>query len=497
MQKEKLLTLHNNLKNEDFEIEKFKTFVLSEFQEPLFKIIKTVSVLKEDAESQRNLIHQSGKLINLISEWNYLNHIKDIGPVKMTAINLFAVLKNSVEKLKSALQTNQVNFNCKIDTTVGLVEIDVLRFRLLLQYFFNDFSKYSDAGSDLDISIHHKNNVLEIQLSSNSTILKNDWYSILHFSPYFKAFQVLLCDLKGRFSTTLEEEFQVILQIPIETIDADRKQIETISWKHFKEQENASSNKINILIFSEEENYSVANQILQHDNYNLIFENSVANLASAVKQINVDIIVFYQAIFSKELLYFLMHTITEVTKIKNIPLMYVSEDISCELQEQSIELGIDTLIQLPASVSFITKKLSSLINKKQVAIEENKFQQKIFDILTEKDTVTTPNDKLLKRSLDIIKDELHNPSFNVEMLVEHLGVSRVKCYRLFKETLKQSPSDIIMSLRLQKAEALLKSNKLNISEISFECGYNDPKYFGRSFKKHFGKSPTIFKEHLV
>jgi len=54
-----------------------------------------------------------------------------------------------------------------------------------------------------------------------------------------------------------------------------------------------------------------------------------------------------------------------------------------------------------------------------------------------------------------------------------------------------------MSLRLQKAEVLLKTKKLNISEISFECGYNDPKYFGRSFKKYFGKSPKEYKEYSV
>ncbi|MBB4802377.1 AraC-like DNA-binding protein [Flavobacterium nitrogenifigens] len=80
------------------------------------------------------------------------------------------------------------------------------------------------------------------------------------------------------------------------------------------------------------------------------------------------------------------------------------------------------------------------------------------------------------------------------MLGEELGISRVKCYRIFKETLNQSPSDILMSLRLQKAEVLLKTKRLNISEISFECGYNDPKYFGRSFKKYFGKTPKEFKE---
>lgn len=95
--------------------------------------------------------------------------------------------------------------------------------------------------------------------------------------------------------------------------------------------------------------------------------------------------------------------------------------------------------------------------------------------------------------MEIIKEELQDPSFNVETLVENLGISRVKCYRIFKEALNQSPSDVITSFRLQKAEILLKTKKLNISEISFECGYNDPKYFGRPFKKYFGKSPKEYK----
>tara|TARA_R110002050_G_scaffold92269_1_gene193122 strand:+ start:13595 stop:17452 length:3858 start_codon:yes stop_codon:yes gene_type:complete len=500
LQKEKLLMLHNNLKNEAFEIEKFKTFVLSEFQDPISRIIKTANTLKENTEAQHNLVTQSSKLVNLILEWNYLNHISDIGAIKISAINLFPVLKNSIEKLKKSLQTNKVNFNCEIDRSIGWVETDALRFRLLLQYFFNDISKYSDTGSNLNVNINYKTNFLEIQLTSNSTILKNNWYNVLHYSPYFKALQILLFDLKGEFINKTDSDlgFQVILQIPMMVINTDAKQIETISWKHFNQQEHLFLDKKNVLIFSEEENYATANQILEHDDYNLIFESSISNLVSATKQIHIDIIVFYQVVFSKELLYFLTHTNSEETKRKKTPMIYISEDINYELQEQSIEFGIDTLIQLPASESFIMKKMTSLIDKKYIVVaEDNKFQQKIFDILTEKTPLITANDKLLKNSLEIIKKELQNPSFNVEMLVDQLGISRVKCYRLFKEILKQSPSDVIMSLRLQKAEALLKTKKLNISEISFECGYNDPKYFGRSFKKYFGKSPKEFKEHLA
>ncbi|QXP72135.1 helix-turn-helix domain-containing protein [Polaribacter sp. R2A056_3_33] len=494
-QKETLLKLHNNLKNEDFEVEKFKTFVLSEFQEPVSKILKTANCLSENSDDKKTILEESNKMVNLISEWNYLSHVKEIGAIKTSVINLFPVLKNSINKLEESLQTNKVDFNFNIDTSINWVEIDVLRFRLMLQYFFNDINKYSDNSSKLNLKINYKNSFVIIEISSNSDLLKNNWYSVLHYSPYFKALQTLLVDLKGKLiNYNLDQEFKVALQIPITKINPKDKSIETISWKHFNQQENLSADKKNVLIFSDEENFAAANQILEHNNYNLIFENSANNLNSITKQIQIHIVVIYQVSFSKDLLYFINNS--DATKNKKIAIIYISEDINYELREQSIEFGVDTLIQLPVSESFIQKKIDSLINRKYVSTEENKFQEKIFDILTGKDLVLTANDKLLKKSLEVIKKELHNSSFNVEMLVDLLDVSRVKCYRLFKERLKQSPSDVIMSLRLQKAEALLKTKKLNISEISFECGYNDPKYFGKAFKKHFGKSPKEFKDQF-
>lgn len=490
-QKEKLLRLHSTLKNESFEIEKFKTFMLAEFQDPIARIIKISSTHKKDSEAQRDLLLQSGKLANLISGWNYLSYVKDIGPIKKSAVNLFPVLKNSIEKLKKELQRNQVNLNCEIDNSPNLVTIDLLRLKLLLQYFFNDISKYSETESTLNIEIGYENNFLKVNVVSDSIILKNNWYNILHYSPYFKALHVLLEDLNGEFFDNSEDQFKSTLQIPLEFAAENLKIKETISWKHFNEQDELSVDKELFLVFSDQSDYTAANQVLENSNYHLLFENSVANLNSAVKQINFSALVFYQATFSKELVHFLEYN--KRTSGLKMPMIYISEDINYELHEQLLELGIDTLIQLPASSSFIIKKITSLIDKNKEAQQENKMQQRIFEILTEDDPLVTNNDKLVKKALEIIKRELQDPSFNVETLVEHLGISRVKCYRIFKEALNQSPSDVITSFRLQKAEILLKTKKLNISEISFECGYNDPKYFGRSFKKYFGKSPKEYK----
>ncbi|MEN2401798.1 two-component regulator propeller domain-containing protein [Flavobacterium sp. MC2016-06] len=494
-QKEKLLMLHSNFEDETFEIEKFKSFMLAEFQEPISRIIKISSTLKKDTETQRDLIVQSGKLVNLISEWNYLEHVKDLGSIKKSAVYLFPVLKNNVEKLKNDLQLNQVNFNCEIDSSECFATVDVLRLKLALQYFFNDVCKYSDRDSTLNIAIAYENNAVTIKVTSDSVILKNNWHNISHYSPYFKALQVLLQDLQGEFIPSSEEQFQAILQIPIEVIDPKMNLKETISWKNFNHQDQLSSDKKCLLVFGDPYNNPAANQVLESDHYNFMFESSVLNLNAIIKQTDIAALVFYQATFSKELIQFLK--LNKENTNQKIPMIYISEDINYELNEQLLEIGIDTHIQMPASVSFIRKKIDRLIDQNKEPLREYKMQQKIFEILTEDNDHITPNERLLKKALGIIKEELQDPSFNVEILVEQLGISRVKCYRLFKETLNQSPSDVLMSLRLQKAEVLLKTKKLNISEISFECGYNDPKYFGRSFKKYFGKSPKEYKEYSV
>jgi AraC-like DNA-binding protein len=51
---------------------------------------------------------------------------------------------------------------------------------------------------------------------------------------------------------------------------------------------------------------------------------------------------------------------------------------------------------------------------------------------------------------------------------------------------------------MNKAHELLMSHhatgSMNISEIAYEVGFNDPKYFTRCFTKHFGMPPRALCE---
>nr|MUH41510.1 AraC family transcriptional regulator [Zobellia laminariae] len=277
-------------------------------------------------------------------------------------------------------------------------------------------------------------------------------------------------------------------------IDTEGNTTEEIMWKHLSLDKKLSPDKNNIFIFCDEIDYLPAQQLLENPDNNLFFESSEGAMLSVVRHANVHGLVLYDTPITEKLIQ-LLNSIKNKDHQIVLPVIYISEEIDYFLQEQIIELGVDTFIQLPTSKSFIQKKLLKLIDVRKDYLNDKSTQQ-LFKISSDNDKMLSPNEKLIKKALAIINENIHNPTFNIERLTEMLFVSKIKCYRAFKDVLKQSPSDFIIKLRLQKAEYLLKNNSLNISEISMECGFNDPKYFSRLFKKNFECSPKEFRTRV-
>ncbi|GHU81466.1 hypothetical protein FACS189468_4160 [Spirochaetia bacterium] len=75
---------------------------------------------------------------------------------------------------------------------------------------------------------------------------------------------------------------------------------------------------------------------------------------------------------------------------------------------------------------------------------------------------------------------------------EAAQVSPAYLSRLFSEHLNTSFIDYLTDLRLAEAEKLLRTSKLNIKEVSFAVGYQDPNYFSKLFKKATGLSPSQY-----
>ena len=67
----------------------------------------------------------------------------------------------------------------------------------------------------------------------------------------------------------------------------------------------------------------------------------------------------------------------------------------------------------------------------------------------------------------------------------------------FKTLTGCSFSAYLTSFRMQKAVKYLITTSMQISEIAYRVGYNDVPHFNRTFKRHFGISPTNYRKHKI
>ena len=78
---------------------------------------------------------------------------------------------------------------------------------------------------------------------------------------------------------------------------------------------------------------------------------------------------------------------------------------------------------------------------------------------------------------------------SVETIGSELGLSRVQLYRKVKALTGSSPVDLLRKARLNKAQQLLQTTDLSVSEIAYQVGFTSPSYFTKCYKDEYGKVP--------
>ena len=103
------------------------------------------------------------------------------------------------------------------------------------------------------------------------------------------------------------------------------------------------------------------------------------------------------------------------------------------------------------------------------------------------------DEQFTAKVLEVVRSQYKDPDLDVAAFCSAMGMSKTLLNKRLQETMGQSIGQFIRTYRLTVAREILASNQdMNISEIAYEVGFNDPKYFTRCFSKEFGLSPSSF-----
>ena len=178
-------------------------------------------------------------------------------------------------------------------------------------------------------------------------------------------------------------------------------------------------------------------------------------------------------------------------RTSHIPVIMLTAKAAEEQLIEGLESGADIYLTKPFSIVVLQNYISNLLKLKTVL--RQRYSQKIY--LEPLDVeVGTVDKKFMERLMSVVEDSLGQPDFSVPSLAKELGMSKAVLYKKFNALVHIPIGEFIKNMRLKKAASLLVNDKMNISEIAWEVGFNDRKYFSKEFRKFFGKSPSEYLE---
>lgn len=185
----------------------------------------------------------------------------------------------------------------------------------------------------------------------------------------------------------------------------------------------------------------------------------------------------------------LCRALKEDEKTVNIPIIIITAKHDLGVKLEGLTIGADDYITKPFNLDVLRLRMRRLIE-----LNAKGARRSLIEPEPEKIQITPLDEKLIEKAMKYVSQNLSRPELSVEELSEHLGMSRVSLYKKIKQITGKSPIEFIRIIRLKRAAQLLRESQLNVSEIAYQTGFNNPKMFSRYFKEEFGILPSAYQD---
>ena len=177
----------------------------------------------------------------------------------------------------------------------------------------------------------------------------------------------------------------------------------------------------------------------------------------------------------------------------HIPVIMLTAMSMDEDRLEGLTTGADAYIVKPFNMDILLQTVVNLIQRTRTLRLKYEHADKIEGKTAAK-SVTSPDEKLLASIIESINRHLDDDGLTIDLIADEVGLSRVHLHRKMKDLTGQTPHDFIRKVRLKKAAELLQAGKMNVSEVTYTCGFSSPTSFSALFKKVYGVSPSQYSK---
>lgn len=175
----------------------------------------------------------------------------------------------------------------------------------------------------------------------------------------------------------------------------------------------------------------------------------------------------------------------------HIPIILLTALSDMQHHVEGIREGADVYLPKPFNSQLLLVHIRNLINSRNLL--KDLYAKKVF-LGTSNFEIDSYEEEFLFKLMKVVEENISNFNFNNDELANHMFMSKSTFYRKLKAITGMSGNEFIRTARLNHAAKLLESGKYSVSEVAFESGFNDIKYFRKRFQEKFNVTPSEYKK---
>lgn len=180
-------------------------------------------------------------------------------------------------------------------------------------------------------------------------------------------------------------------------------------------------------------------------------------------------------------------------RTSHVPVVLLTAKADEASKYEGLATGADDYVLKPFSTKILSARVRNLVHSRTKLRE--RYSKEV--ILKPSDiSINDVDERFIEKVKKVLDEKITEESFTVEEFSERLHMSRMQLHRKLKALTGLSASEFLRTERLKLAASLLQNKDLNINEVCYKVGFNNPSYFSKCFKEAFGMLPTEYRDRL-
>ena len=189
--------------------------------------------------------------------------------------------------------------------------------------------------------------------------------------------------------------------------------------------------------------------------------------------------------------------------VSHIPVIVLTARQGDDVHKLALTTGANAYITKPFSSEILMARIEQLLEEQRIF--QRKMTLGVNDKTAGETTAENKNEDayeqhLIKQDVEfvqriqrIIEENLQDEDFRIDNLASEMGLSRSAFFKKLKSLTGFAPVDYVKEIRLVKAQHLIETTTLNITEVAYAVGFRDASYFTKCFRQKYAMTPKEFR----